>query len=62
MFNCSTAVGRSLSIASIEAAKDRNKLTTSIREKQNKLVAIRVLKNYSHTHNTHTNTHTCAPK
>ena len=40
MFNCSTAVRRSFSIASIEAAKDRNKLTTSIREKQNKLVLL----------------------
>ena len=64
MFNCSTAVRRSFSIASIEVAKDRNKLTTSITEKQNKLVAIQVFKNYTqiHTQHTHTHTHTCTPK
>lgn len=57
MFNCSTAVRRSFSIASIEAAKDRNKLTTSIREKQNKLVAIQVFKNYTQIHTQHTHIH-----
>lgn len=54
MFNCSTAVRRSFSIASIEVAKDRNKLTTSITEKQNELVAIQVFKNYTQIHTTHT--------
>ena len=57
MFNCSTAVRRSFSIASIEVAKDQNKLTTSITEKQNKLVAIQVFKNYTQIHTQHTHTH-----